>query len=177
MKSFLSLLGLLALLSFPATAHDLSIGDLTIKNPFARASAGPARAGAVFMGVRSNGDSSDRLMGVSISTDIAKKAEIHTHIMENDVAKMREVEGGIEIPAGGMIMLKPGGLHVMLMKLTEPLEEGETFMLTLEFEQAGEITLEIPILGVSAGAEPEMDTMDGMDHGTTSGGDTPTTGS
>lgn len=142
-----------------AHAHEEEAGNLVFKHPFARASAGPAKAGAAFMGIHNNGDSADRLVDVSVSADVAKRAAIHTHIMENDIAKMRKVDGGVEIPAHGMAVLQPGGLHIMLMKLKAPLEEGESFMLTLEFEHAGEVMIEIPILGV--GAQPETD---GMDH-------------
>jgi copper(I)-binding protein len=60
--------------------------------------------------------------------------------------KMRAVEGGyIEVPAGGEAELKPGGLHIMLIRLAEPLENGTTFPLTLNFEKSGEIEIEVPV--------------------------------
>ncbi|MBT6110551.1 MAG: copper chaperone PCu(A)C [Rhodospirillales bacterium] len=146
-----------------AQAHEVTFGNITLVHPFARASAGPAKMGAAFIGLHNNGSTADRLVSVSVSADVAKKAEIHTHIMEGDVAKMRRVDGGVEVPANGMVMMQPGGLHIMLMRLKAPLEEGESFMLTVTFEKAGEMTIEIPILDVDAGME-----MDGgmMNHST-----------
>ena len=65
---------------------------------------------------------------------------------ENQVMKMRPVEGGvIEVPAGGEVQLKPGGLHIMLIKLVEPLENGKTIPLTLNFEQVGEMTIDVVV--------------------------------
>ena len=153
----------LMVLAFSAStvqAHEVKVGDITLVHPFARASAGPAKMGAAFMGVRNDGSTPDRLVTVSVSADVAKKAEIHTHIMEGDVAKMRRVDGGVEVPANGMVMMQPSGLHIMLMRLKTPLEEGETFMVTLTFEHAGEVTIEMPILGVDAGMEMDSDMMD-----------------
>ncbi len=73
------------------------------------------------------------------------RPELHTHIMEDGIAKMREVEGGIPVLAGEMTMLQRGGFHVMLMGLTQPLTHGETITITLVFEKAGEIVIEVPI--------------------------------
>jgi copper(I)-binding protein len=68
--------------------------------------------------------------------------------MEDGVAKMREVEGGIPVPAGESVTLEPGGLHVMLMGLSKPLAEGETAPLTLRFESGAEIAVDAPIRAV-----------------------------
>jgi periplasmic copper chaperone A len=155
---------LITLITTPAHTHEVKAGDLVLVHPFARASAGPAKTGAAFLGIHNNGDTPDRLIAAHVDENVAKKAAIHTHIMEGDVAKMRKIEGGVEVSAHGMVMMQPGGLHIMLMRLKAPLEEGETFMLTLEFEHAGEIMVEVPILAVDAKFE-HSDEMDGMDHG------------
>jgi copper(I)-binding protein len=74
--------------------------------------------------------------------------------------KMRELPDGIAVPAQQTVELKPGGLHVMLMGLKHPLVEGETFPLTLEFEHAGTLEVEVTIAGIAA-----RDTgHGGMDH-------------
>lgn len=131
-------------------------GDIDIQNPWARASAGPAKAGAAFMDI-SNGGAADRVTGAS--ADVAEVVELHTHIKDGDVMKMRRVEF-IDVPAGGAVQLQPGGLHVMFMGLTAPLEEGESFPLTLTFENAGDITVEVVVQ--KAGA---MGAMHGQGHG------------
>ena len=144
-------------LAFPALADSFRVGDLVVENPWFRASAGAAKSGVSFMAIMNNGDTPDRL--VSVSSTVAKKAHLHTTIMENDVMKMRALDA-LEIPVGGMAILKPGSTHVMFMGLNAPLKEGETFPLTLEFEKAG--MLEITANVMKAGA---MGIMDGMNMG------------
>ena len=94
------------------------------------------------------GEEPDRLIGGS--SPVAEKAELHTHIMEGGVAKMRPVDA-IEVAAGTPTVLEPGGLHLMLIGLNQKLEEGATMPLTLVFENAGEVTLEVPIKGMAGG--------------------------
>lgn len=92
-----------------------------------------------------SGSESDRLL--SASTDAAKVVEFHESFMdENQVMKMRPIEGGvIEVPAGGTVELKPGGMHLMLIKLVSPLQEGEQIPLILNFEKTGEMSIELPV--------------------------------
>ena len=82
--------------------------------------------------------------------------------MEGGVAKMRPVDA-IEVAPGQPTVLEPGGPHVMLRGLTQKLEAGTTMPLTLVFEHAGEVTLEVPVEGIAAGTGPGHD--DSMDHG------------
>lgn len=98
---------------------------------------------AAFMTLSNPGAQADRL--VSAAGDVAASVEIHETTMENDVMRMRPVEGGIAIPAGGQVELKPGGYHIMLMGLTRDLKPGETVKLTLTFERAGavEVTAQV----------------------------------
>ena len=152
------------LAALPAAAHDFQLGDLSIDHPWARASAGPARNSAAFMTIHNKGDA-DRL--VAAAGDVSKRVELHTHLMEGDVMKMRQVEA-IDIPAGGMAELKPGSFHVMLIGLNEPLKEGDSFPLTLTFEKAGEVTLEVSVEKItSMGGQGEMG--HGQGHGTGQG--------
>lgn len=120
---------------------------VAVEAPFARATAGPARNGATFLTVRNAGAEADRLIGAK--TPVAERAELHTHLHENGVMKMRPVEA-IAVPAGGVATLEPGGDHIMMMGLKAPLKEGESFPLTLIFEKAGEVTVDVPIGGVGA---------------------------
>ena len=128
---------------------------IEIHHPWARASAGMARAGAAFMGIMNAGPA-DRL--VAASADVSERVELHTHIRDGDIMRMRRVEA-IDVPAEGATHLEPGGLHVMFMGLHAPLKEGETFPLTLRFENAGAMTVEVEVKGAGA-----MGPMHGKDH-------------
>jgi copper(I)-binding protein len=123
------------------------LGDLKIDHPWARASAGAAAAGAAYMQISTRGAAADRLVGAA--TPVAGKAELHTHIVEGDIMRMRPVEF-IAIEPGQAVELKPGGLHVMLIGLKAPLKEGERFPLTLTFAGAGTVTVEVAVESVAA---------------------------
>jgi len=138
---------LVAISSAGALAGDAKVGDITVEGPWARASAGKAKAGAAFMTLSNAGAADDRLTGVSAG--VSDKAELHTHIREGDIMRMRPVEA-IDVPAGGVATLQPGGDHVMFMGLHQPLKEGEMFPLTLTFEKAGEVTVEVMVMGAGA---------------------------
>jgi periplasmic copper chaperone A len=143
-------------------AHGTAAG-IEIADGWARASAGQARAGAAYMSLRNTGDAEDRLTGAE--TPAASRTEIHTHIKDGTIMRMREVEGGIVLPPGKTVTLEPGGLHVMLIGLTQPLQEGETFPLTLKFEKAGDKTVEIAVRGVAAGTPHKPAHGHGGGHG------------
>lgn len=104
---------------------------------------GSSMNSAVYMMLANPGDSPDRLL--SAAADVAGAVEIHESTMDGDVMHMQQVAGGIEIPANGQVELKPGGLHVMLIGLTRDLNPGETFPVTLQFEQAGAVTVEAEV--------------------------------
>jgi copper(I)-binding protein len=123
-------------------------GELAVTGVWARASLGAAKSGAVYLTVENRGAAADRL--IAAGTPAASRAALHTHIMEEGVMKMRPVAGGIEIPAGGSAVLAPGGLHVMLMGLAAPLEEGARFPLTLTFKRAAPLTVEVPVRSATA---------------------------
>jgi copper(I)-binding protein len=128
-------------------------GTLEIDAPWARASVGTSRPTAAYLTIRNTGDRPDRL--IEVSTPVAGHAETHAMVHEGGVMKMRPA-GPLEIPAGGVLRFAPGGeLHIMLMELEEPLEEGASVPLTLVFESAGEVALEMPIAGIAADAPPQ----------------------
>lgn len=132
--------------------------QVTVTTPFSRASAPMAKAGAAFLTLNID-EGEDKLVGAT--TPVAEKAELHTHLMEDGIAKMRPVQGGIPVKAGTPTELKPGGLHIMLMGLKAPLKEGESFPLTLTFEKAGAVQVTVPVQAPGAG----MPMMQGHDHG------------
>ncbi|MDA1089615.1 MAG: copper chaperone PCu(A)C [Proteobacteria bacterium] len=156
MKKATLLIAAIAVASlFPAArsfaAGDTKAGNITISAPWARATFAKAKTAAAYMTLNNSGDKADTLIGVKSA--IAQKTGIHRTTMENGIMKMGAV-GSIEVPAGGMAMLKPGGHHVMFMGLVQPLKEGANFPLTLVFAKASEVTVTVQILkpGAMGGA-------------------------
>lgn len=119
----------------PAQAHEYEIGDLFIDHPWARATFSAATPGAVYLRIVNRGESNDRL--VAASTPRAEVVEIHETVRTNEIRIMQPRPNGVVIPAGGEILLEPGGLHLMLIGLDGKLEAGQSFPLRLEFENAG----------------------------------------
>ena len=122
-------------------AQDAKLGAIQIDQPRTRATAAGQAVGGGFFKL-TNAGPSDRL--VAASSPASKTVELHTMRMEGDVMRMREVEA-IELPAGQTVELKPGGLHLMLMGLKAPLKAGETVPVTLKFEKAGEVTVQLKV--------------------------------
>lgn len=147
MKEFVAGFCLLALATATAIAHDFKAGAIHIDHPWARASIGMAKAGAAYMVLTNEGSETDRL--ISASSDVAESVELHTHLMDDGVMRMRQVEA-IEIDPGAPSVLEPGGLHVMLIGLKQPLAAGESFPMTLTFEQAGEVTVEVSVEAIGS---------------------------
>jgi len=132
---------LIALLTVSGAAFAETI---SINDAYARASSANAKSGAAFMHIANSADVEDRL--IAAQSNISERVEIHTHIEDaNGVMRMVEVKDGIVVPAGGKAMLQRGGDHVMFMGLTESLTHGKSVTVTLTFEQAGDVTVEIPV--------------------------------
>lgn len=142
-----------ALVSNLAAAADYTLGDLAIHKPWARASIGQAQAGAAYVTVMNKGSLPDRL--IAVEGEVANRVELHNHMMDGGVMKMRPVKA-IEVAPGEPAVLKPGGLHIMLMGLKAPLVKGESFPLTLVFERAGRVEIEVSI-GEGTAMEHQMD--------------------
>jgi copper(I)-binding protein len=139
------LVALPALLGLATCGGGAEGPQIEVEGAWARPSPKMAGAGAAYMVVKNRGNEADRLL--SGQTPAAEVVELHESFMdENDVMKMRPVEGGyVEVPAGGDVELKPGGLHIMLIKLAEPLETGATIPLILSFEKSGDVEIEVLI--------------------------------
>ncbi|MEM7471287.1 MAG: copper chaperone PCu(A)C [Pseudomonadota bacterium] len=130
----------LTLSCLPAIAGEAKI---MVMDPYARASTPSSKSGAIFLELMNHGPD-DRLIGAR--TEVANMTQLHTHEEDaNGVMKMIHVEQGFALAAGETVMLKRGGKHVMLMGLKTPLEQGATVPLTLIFENAGEVTVEVPV--------------------------------
>src|SRR5215831_2542542 len=103
----------LAFVALPALAKDYKLGALEIRQPWTRATPPTAQTGGGFLVVTNSGTTPDRL--IAAKSPVADKVEVHEMKMDGNVMRMRAVEHGIEIPPGGTVELKPGGLHVMFM--------------------------------------------------------------
>lgn len=124
--------------------------EVMVKDPYVRAMAPGQKMTAAFMHITAD---SDRRI-VAATSDIASKVELHTGYVEDGVMRMRQLEDGIELPSGEMVMLKPGGLHVMFIGVTEPVAEGDEVNLTLEFANGETQAITAPVKSV----------MSNMDH-------------
>lgn len=124
------------------------VGSVVVAQPWSRATAPGAANGAAYLTLSNDGSTADRL--VAASAPVAAKVELHTHLMDNGVMRMRPVEGGIDVDPGAPVVLQPGGLHVMLMGLKAPLQQGQTFPLTLRFEKGGEGMVEVMVQAAGA---------------------------
>jgi copper(I)-binding protein len=132
-----------------ASAHEYTLGTIRIIHPWSRATPPGAQTGGSYMKLENKG-AADRL--VSISTNVADAAELHSMSMEGDVMKMQRLDKGVELPADKTVELKPGGLHIMLVGLKASLKEGQSFPLKLKFEKAGEISVDVKVDSITAGA-------------------------
>ena len=132
----------LLLLSAVALAHNVDKGDLQIRHPWSRATPAGAKVGVGYMEIRNRGKQAERLLGAS--SPVAQRVEMHVTRREGEVIQMRQVES-FPIPARQRIELQPGGGHLMLVDLARPLKKGERVPLTLRFERAGEVEIEMEV--------------------------------
>ena len=138
---FVFLLGIF--FSFSAQAQ------VQVEKPWARATAPGASVAGGYMLIRNQGAAGDRLVGAS--SPASAKVELHVHINDNGVMRMREVPG-YDVPAKGSVELKPGGAHLMFMNIKRPFKEGEKLPVKLKFEKAGEVNAEFQVGGMGGGA-------------------------
>ncbi len=133
----LAVTAVLSLVSLPVFA------EILIIDAYARSASPNAKSGAAFMQIENTGDSDDRL--IDVRSDAAKRVQLHTHVMQDGIANMMHVAEGFEVLAEATVMLERGGKHVMFMGLNGPFVQGETVLVTLIFEHAGEIEIEVPV--------------------------------
>lgn len=139
-------------------ASEAPAAAVSITGPWTRETAQGQSAGGGFMTIANPGSAPDRL--VSGTSPAAGEVQIHTVSMDGGVMRMRQLEDGLEIPAGGTVELKPGSFHIMLIDLAQPLKAGSKVPLVLHFEKAGDIEVELDIRPVTATGPAAS-----MDHG------------
>src|SRR5713101_7398595 len=151
-----SILLLLLLSGGQAYAQTSGQNAIVVERPWARATPAGSRTGAVYVALINNGSSSDSLL--SATTPVADKVQFHSASEENGVARMREMQT-VEVAPGARVTFSPGGLHIMVVGLKQPLKEGQTFPLSLTFEKAGKVDVTVPVAKVGAMQGGSMDSM------------------
>lgn len=163
MLCFLRSAGLAVALLVFGWAAPVWAGEIEAGEAWARARMPEARAGAAYVTLTNRGGGADTLL--SAASPVAETVELHTHIMDGNIMQMRQVEN-IPLPAGETVTLQPGGLHVMLIGLKEPLTEGKAFPVTFSFEKAPPMTLKVTVKGMAAGSPGGGMPSHGGAHGT-----------
>jgi hypothetical protein len=127
-----------------ANAHEYKAGELEIAHPWSQELPPNAPTVAAYFVIHNEGKTADRLL--SVDTPIAGEAQLHEHLMQNDVMKMQHVPS-VEIPAGGTVTFAPMAYHVMLFNLKDRslLVDGKRFAMTLHFEKAGDVKVEVAV--------------------------------
>ena len=143
MRRLILALGLLALVAIHAAAQPAGV---RAEQPWARATAPRQTVGGMYVTLISPVD--DRLVGAS--SPVAGHAEVHEMTMEGNVMRMRELTGGLRLPAGKAVALAPGGLHLMLVDLKQPLAAGQVIPVQLRFEHAPPVDLQVRVAPVGA---------------------------
>jgi copper(I)-binding protein len=159
----LSIMLLIAVVS-PVLAHEgmlhdgcpggqtFAAGDITVSGAFTRATLPDAPVGAGYLTIENAGVSADRL--VSATSEVTPIVELHTMSTVDGVMKMEHLPEGIDLPAGETVSLAPGGLHIMFIGPNQPFNEGECVELVLNFEQAGDLPVQLNVGPVGAREAP-----------------------
>jgi hypothetical protein len=149
------LLAIAMLVAVAGGAPAQTSGAITVQSVWARATPPGAKTGAAYLVLMNRGTAEDRLIGVE--TPVAAMAGLHTEIMDHGVMKMRPLNS-VELKPHAQAMLQPGGKHIMLMGLKQPLKRGEHFPMTLRFAHAPALTVQVEIAKVGA-SMPDMENM------------------
>lgn len=125
-----------------------------VHEPYVRLAPPNAPATAAFMVLKNGGDKDVKLM--KADNPASKLTELHTHINDNGVMKMRPV-AAVDIKAGGETKLQPGGLHVMLINLNGPMKEGDVVPITLTFDDGSSKRVDATVIKPAAAGMPAME--------------------
>ncbi|QMT32122.1 copper chaperone PCu(A)C [Alysiella filiformis] len=122
---------------------------VAVRDAFARPTVAGIQQGGAFMQLTNTDPTDHVLIGASVSKKVAAYTELHTHINENGVMKMRQVKDGIVLPAGQTVALQAGGYHIMFFDLKQPLTAGQSFNLKLKFKngQSKNVKVQVKKMG------------------------------
>lgn len=148
----ISLLTSLLLASAGALAG--AADNVTVQDPYVRLAPPNAPATGAFMVIKNNGDKDVKV--VKADNPASRVTELHNHINDGGVMKMRPVNG-IDIKAKGEAVLKPGSLHVMLIDLKAPMKEGDVVPITLDFDDGSSKKVEAKVVRPTAAPMPAME--------------------
>jgi copper(I)-binding protein len=137
--------GIALALSLLCAAPSWAEGLVRVDDPWARATILASRPGAACLTLTSAGG--DRL--VAVQTLLADQVMLHATNQTGGVSRMSHLDT-LELPPGQAVTMAPGGIHLMLMGLREKLVKGESFPITLRFEVAGDMSVDVPVLGIAA---------------------------
>ncbi len=127
-------------------------GTIEISKAFTKAMLPGQPVGGGYLTITNTGDVDDRLL--SASSAVAGAVEVHEMVMQGQIMKMRRIDKGVVIPAGGSVILAPGGLHLMFMRIKAPFRAGDRVNLTLSFEKAGQVEVVLPVQAAGSSAKP-----------------------
>lgn len=142
------------------SGHLAKSDTIKVKDAWARATPGLARNGGAYFTATNSGKQADRIVGVL--SEMSARTEMHTHLSDNGIMRMRRVDG-VDVPAGGKVTFRPGGYHIMFIGLHKPLRKGDSFPVTLIFAKAGKQTVNVKVMGVGAMMGGKNEPM--MNHG------------
>ena len=137
------LMACLSITNFNVFANDASVID--VENAYIREVPPGAMATGSFLTLKNNSEQEVRLVGAA--SNVAKKVQLHTHINDNGVMKMRQIKY-ISVAAHQETKLQPGGLHIMFIGLQKELKKGQTIPMTLKFQDGSQKSLTIPVKSV-----------------------------
>ena len=140
------------------TAAEVQIAELSVTGAFLRATLPHAPVAGGYMTITNHGTTDDRLLAVT--APIGDRTDLHKMTVENDVMTMRALPDGLPVPAGETVSLQPAGHHLMIMGLNTQLVDGQTYDLTLKFENAGEVTVPFDVLALNARKHPGLQETD-----------------
>jgi len=145
------------------SAQTFEVGKLVIEQPYTRSTPPMTPVAGGFLKITNTGDKDDRLF--SGTATFSKAVEIHKMVMsETGVMRMQQNKDGLIIPAGETVELKPGGLHIMFIGLTQQMIPDERHTSLLKFEHAGDVEIEFVVRDITAMTEAPMDHSK-MNHG------------
>lgn len=140
---------LIASLFLLASCGDRGEPDIQISDAWARATVEGQSGTAAYVAIANKGTGDDRL--VSVSATVPVTAALHETSTNGGVSSMRTLEGGLQVPAGGNVTLRPGAAHIMISGLTAPLHQGEALKLSLRFEYSGDKAVDFKVASAMGG--------------------------